>query len=107
LYQREIGGLSRAGTVLDELVEAMDFDKITTDFLRLFPAPAIQRMGYLLDEALGHSDKAKILLEKVKQAEIQFRKTWLKPEIQSGELSEYEQNEIWKIIINEEIEIDD
>ncbi|MDR2042725.1 MAG: hypothetical protein LBP98_10525, partial [Tannerella sp.] len=37
LYQKEIGGLSRAGTVLGELVGEMDFDKITPDFLQLFP----------------------------------------------------------------------
>ena len=107
VYQKEIGGLSRAGTVLNELVEEMDFDKITPDFLKLFPVTAIQRFGYLLDEVLEQGDKAKILQEKVKQAGIKFRKTLLKPEIQSGELSEYEQNEIWKIIINENIEIDE
>jgi predicted transcriptional regulator of viral defense system len=106
LYQKEIGGLSRAGTVLEELVEEMDFDKITPDFLQLFPATAIQRLGYLLDDVLEYGDRAKILLEKVKQAGIKFRKTRLKPEIQVGELSDYEQNEVWKIIINEKIEID-
>jgi predicted transcriptional regulator of viral defense system len=107
LYQKEIGGLSRAGTVLNELVEEMDFNKITPDFLQLFPATTIQRFGYLLDEVLEQKDKAKILLEKVKQAGIKFRKTLLKPEIQVGKSSEYEQNEIWKIVINEEIEIDE
>ncbi|MDR1983951.1 MAG: type IV toxin-antitoxin system AbiEi family antitoxin [Prevotellaceae bacterium] len=107
LYQKEIGGLSRAGTVLNELVEEMDFNKITPDFLQFFPATAIQRFGYLLDEILEQSDKAQILLEKVKQAGIKFRKTLLKSEIQVSEPSEYEQNEIWKIVINEEIEIDE
>jgi predicted transcriptional regulator of viral defense system len=107
LYQKEVGGLSRVGTVLNELVEEMDFDKITPDFLKLFPATAVQRFGYLLDEVLEQGDKAKILREKVKQAGIKFRKTLLKPEIQAGELSEYEENDIWKIIINEDIEIDE
>ena len=107
LYQKEIGGLSRAGTVLNELVEEMDFDKITPDFLRLFPVTVIQRFGYLLDKVLEYDDRAEILLEKVKQARIKFRKTLLKPEIQADNLSDYEQNEIWKIVINEEIEIDE
>jgi predicted transcriptional regulator of viral defense system len=107
LYQKEIGGLSRAGTVLNELVEEMDFNKIPLDFLQLFPTTAIQRFGYLLDEVLEQGDKAKIWIEKVKQAGIKFRKTGLKPDIQVGEPSEYEQNEIWKIVINEEIEIDE
>ncbi|GHT50656.1 hypothetical protein AGMMS49982_06380 [Bacteroidia bacterium] len=107
LYQKEIGGLSRTGTVLNELVEEMDFNKITPDFLQLFPATAIQRLGYLLDEVLEQEGKAGILLEKVKQAGIKFRKIGLKPEIQIGEPFEYEQNEIWKIVINEKIEIDE
>jgi predicted transcriptional regulator of viral defense system len=106
-YQKEIGGLSRAGTVLNELVEEMDFDKITLDFLQLFPSTAIQRFGYLLDEILEQGGRAKMLLEKAKQAGIKFRKTLLKPEIQADDLSEYKQNEVWKIIINEEIEIDE
>jgi predicted transcriptional regulator of viral defense system len=107
LYQKEIGGLGRAGTVLNELVEEMDFAQITPDFLQHFPTTTIQRLGYMLDEVLEYGDKAKILLEKVKQAGIKFRKTLLKPEVQVDELSEYEQNTIWKIVINEELEIDE
>ena len=107
LYQKEIGGLSRAGTVLHELVEEMDFDKITPDFLQLFPATAIQRLGYLLEEVMEYDDRARKLSEKVKQAGIKFRKTLLKSEIHTTELSECMQNETWKIVINEEIAIDE
>ena len=107
LYQKEIGGLSRVGTVLNDLVEEIDFDKITPDFLQYFPVTAIQRFGYMLDEILGYEDMAEILLKKVKQAEIKFRKTLLKPEVKIDLISDYEQNKVWKIIINEEIEIDE
>jgi predicted transcriptional regulator of viral defense system len=107
LYQKEIGGLSRAGTVLAELVEEMDFSKFTPDFLQLFPVPVIQRLGYLLNEVLEYSDKAEILLEKTKQAGLKIRKTLLKPDIQVRNYSDFELNEIWKIVINEEIEIDE
>ncbi|MDR1742507.1 MAG: type IV toxin-antitoxin system AbiEi family antitoxin, partial [Dysgonamonadaceae bacterium] len=51
-YQKEIGGLSRAGTVLNELIDEMDFDKITPVLLQAFPSTVIQRFGYLLDEIL-------------------------------------------------------
>ena len=107
MYQKEIGGLSRAGTVLNELVEEMDFNKILPDLLQLFPVPVIQRFGYLLDEVLENGDMAKILLEKTKQAGIKFRKTLLKSEIHANEQSCFEENEVWKIIINEKIEIDE
>jgi predicted transcriptional regulator of viral defense system len=107
VYQKEIGGLSRVGTVLNELVEEMDFNQITPDFLHLFPATTIQRLGYLLDEVLEQQDKAKLLLETVRKAGIKFRKTLLKTDIQSDDMSGYDQNETWKIIINENIEIDE
>lgn len=107
LYQEGIGGLSRVGTVLNELVEEIDFDKITPDFLRFFPATTIQRFGYLLDAVLEQENKSKLLLETVKKAGIKFRKTLLKPYIQPDGFSEYEQNKTWKIVINEDIEIDE
>jgi predicted transcriptional regulator of viral defense system len=106
-YQKEIGGLSRAGTVLNELVEAINFDKITLDLLQLFPIPVIQRFGFLLDKVLECDDRAERLLETIKQAGIKYRKTLLKPEIQVSDFSDFEHNEMWKIIINEEIEIDE
>ena len=107
LYEKEIGGLSRAGTVLNELVEEMDFGKMTPDLLQMFTVPVIQRFGYLLDEVLKYGDKAKILLEQTRQVGIKFRKTLLKPEIKTNKQSDFEENEVWKIIINEEIEIDE
>ncbi len=106
LYINEVGSLSRASTVLNELVDEMDFDKITPDFLGLFPIAIIQRFGYILDEVLERADKAKIFMDKVTQAGIKFRKTPLKPEMQCN-WYRYEQNETWKIVINEEIEVDE
>ena len=107
LYQKETGGLSRAGTVLSELVEEIDFNRFTPDFLRLFPITVIQRFGYILENILEYSDKAKIFLEKVNQADIKFRKTLLVSEKQTFKLSDYEHNKVWNILINEEIEIDE
>ena len=66
----------------------------TSDFLYLFPTTTIQRFGYLLDEVLEYKEKAKILLERVKQSEIKFRKSLLKSEVQSVEISDYEQNKV-------------
>jgi predicted transcriptional regulator of viral defense system len=107
LYQKEIGGLSRAGTVLNELVDEMDFDKLIPDFLSLFPISIIQRFGYILDEVLEQTYKAKLFLDKVQQAGIKFRKTPLKPNVMSGGQTKFPENKTWKIIINEYIEIDE
>jgi len=105
VYQNEIGGLSRAGTVLNELAEEISFDKVSPDFFNLFPTTAIQRLGYILDIVLGYSDVASILLKKTKQASVKFRYTSLNPETLQDD--DCERNETWKIIINEEIEIDE
>ncbi len=105
LYQKEVGGLSRVCTVLNELVDEMDFDKLTPDFLGLFPVAIIQRFGYILDEVLEQGAKAKVLMDKVKQAGFKFRKMPLKTDVQLGEQSEF--NKMWKILINEYIEIDE
>ena len=107
LYPKEVGSLSRVCTVLNELVDEMDFDKITPDFLGLFPVAVVQRFGYILDEVLERTDKAEVFMGKVKQAGIKFRTMPLKPDAQSGNLSAHGQNKTWKIIVNEEIEIDE
>lgn len=107
LYQKKVGSLSRVCTVLNELVDDMDFDKITSDFLRFFPVAVIQRFGYILGNVLERADKTEVFMRKVKQAGIEFRKTPLKPNVQVGELSKYPQNETWEIAINEQIEIDE
>lgn len=103
-YQHEIGGLSRAGTVLDELAEELDFSRIDTNFFSFFPTTTIQRLGYILDEILGYDKIAETLLEKALQAGLSFRKTLLKPE---NEESQSSYNKRWKLVINEEIEIDE
>jgi hypothetical protein len=104
LHQHEIGGLSRAGTVLDELAEELDFNLIDTGFFSFFPATTIQRLGYILNELLGYKEIAEILLEKALQSGLSFRKTLLKPENDDNQSS---YNKKWKIVINEEIEIDE
>jgi predicted transcriptional regulator of viral defense system len=106
LYQKEIGGLNRVATVLEELADEMNLETLTPEFLTQFPASIIQRMGYLLEKILDQGSKASVLYEKSNQAGIPFRKTLLKSDKQAGNLSDYEYNEVWKISINEVIEID-
>ncbi|SFK78461.1 Transcriptional regulator, predicted component of viral defense system [Porphyromonadaceae bacterium KH3CP3RA] len=103
-YQYEIGGLSRAATVLNELAEELDFGKVKNDFFILFPSTIVQRLGYILDEILGYKEIAETLREKALQAGLSFRKADLKPENDSTHAS---YNKQWKLVINEEIEIDE
>lgn len=103
-YQHEIGGLSRTSTVLEELAEELDFKRVSDDFFSFFPSTTVQRLGYILDEVLGYKEIAKVLYKKGRQAGLSFRKSLLKAE---NDTEEAEYNKLWKLVINEEIEIDE
>lgn len=102
---QEIGGLTRAATVLSELVEEINFTTVNQDILRFFPVPVVQRLGYLLEAVLGECEKAERLYALAQQVGLRFRKVALKSskEINKG----LEINRKWKVIVNQEIEIDE
>lgn len=103
LYEKEIGGINRAATVLNELAEELNFRDVDISLFDNTPVPTIQRLGYLL-ETLDFTELADDLLHKVNEVGITFRRTLLKAG-KDNEDSDY--NAKWKIIINEEIEIDE
>ena len=103
LFEKEIGGINRAATVLNELWESCDFTKLTKEFFEYVPTPVIQRLGYLLD-FLECKLQADDLYSCVRKYDISFRKTLLK---NRKSIEKCETNKKWKIIINEQIEIDE
>ena len=103
-FQREIGGLNRACTVLSELAESMNFKQLDRNFFDYVPTTTIQRLGYLLENELEQPELAEILFLKSQRFNCNFQKTPLK---YSNPTEGCETNAKWKIIINETIEIDD
>ena len=103
-FEKEIGGINRAATVLNELSECCNFNKLTKDFFQYVPTPVIQRLGYLLDEVLESKPQADDLYSCIKKYDISFRKTPLKSK---KSITNCETDKKWKIIINEQIEIDE
>ena len=103
-FQKEIGGLNRACTVLYELAESMNFEQLDKDFFNYVPTSTIQRLGYLLENELEQSNLARILFVKSQEFNCKFQKSPLK---YSKSAEDCETNAKWKIIINETIEIDD
>jgi predicted transcriptional regulator of viral defense system len=106
MYTKQVGGINRVATILNELAEALDFDLIKNDFWESFSVSTVQRLGYLLDE-LGHNELAVQLLNKAKQTGLVFRNYPLNISKKNIYKSDYQTNNKWKIIINEEIEIDE
>ena len=106
IYEKNVGGINRVVTVLSELTEVMNFDNISEVFLKSLNVPVIQRLGYLL-ELLDCEDLSNQLFQKSKNAGIKFRKYPLSVLSEKNHLSDFLINSKWKIIVNEEVEIDE
>jgi hypothetical protein len=103
-FQKEIGGLNRACTVLYELMETVRFGKLDSPFFEYVPTSTIQRLGYLLENELQQARQAEILYAKAKTHGCKFQKIPLK---NSKPIANCEADTKWKVIINEQIEIDE
>ena len=103
-YEREIGGLNRAATVLNELAESLNFKRVSPSFFKYVPLPVVQRLGYLLGEELGYTSLADDLLSEIKRCGYRFRKTPLK---YRNATKGCPVNGKWKVIVNESIETDE
>lgn len=103
-FQKEIGGLNRACTVLFELTESADFGKLDESFFSYVPVSSVQRLGYLLEILLKQPGSADILFDKAQKFNCKFQKIPLK---YSKPTDNCEINNKWKIIINEQIEADE
>jgi predicted transcriptional regulator of viral defense system len=106
IYEKNVGGINRVATILNELAETLNFENIEADFLKSFGVAIIQRLGYLID-ILGYENLATTLFEKANKAGIKFRKYPLVTVAEEIYLCDYQINNKWKLIINEEIEIDE
>ena len=103
-YQENSGGLTRAATVLAELADKVDFEKLSPSFIEMAPTSSFQRLGYILEEVLDFKEKADTLYALLKKSGVSFQSIPLKP---GKSIERYRKNMRWKIIENETIEIDD
>lgn len=103
-YQAKTGSVTRAATVLAELVEKIDFSKMDSSFLDIAPISSMQRLGYILDEVLDEKEAAAAIYELLKEGGAHLQFVPLKA---GKDALDYERNSKWKIIVNETIEIDE
>ena len=96
-YQHRAGGLDNVATVLSELAEKLDPDKLTAVAVTA-PLPWAQRLGYLL-ERVGAGDRAQKLKNFVR-ARAHDSATLL-PTARKGKSS---RDENWKLVVNAEVE---
>jgi predicted transcriptional regulator of viral defense system len=103
-YEKRIGGLNRAVTVINELLENIKPKDITQELVGYASATILQRFGFILEEILGKQNLTDKLFSLCKKADIKFYQIPLKA---SGEKIKEPINEKWKIIVNTDIEIDE
>ena len=103
-YEKYIGGLNRAATVINELADAMKPENFTEEFISFAPIVMLQRLGYMLDKVVGKEDMADKLYSEMQKK----YPTWQRMPLRTGK-SEigFSSDPKWKIVVNTEIEIDE
>ncbi|MCG8308335.1 MAG: type IV toxin-antitoxin system AbiEi family antitoxin [Cytophagales bacterium] len=103
-YEKRVGGLNRIGTILNELTEEFEPERINDEFVKLSSASSIQRLGYMLDIVLENQQYADKLFDACQKANIRFNRIPLDGE---EETLGFSSGNRWNIIVNTEIEIDE
>lgn len=103
-FEKRIGGINRAATVINELSETMtsaDFDSM---LLAITPVTALQRLGYILEFACSNQILADTLYDKMHTNGLKLYRIPLKA---SGTTAGFSSDNRWQVIVNTEIEIDE
>ena len=106
-YQQRVGGINRVSTILYELLESMQPEKLDEVLQNKVSLSAIQRLGYILDVVLHKQEASSVLKNYLTDKKI-FRVP-LKSGIKKEGLPSYAGfpvNPKWKIIENYKIETD-
>lgn len=101
-YFDRIGGFNRIATILDELSEQINAEKLVRTAERFHQVSTVQRLGYLLDEILGKKELAIPLsdyLKTIKHFPVLLRPQKEKPATMTT-------GNAWKVVPNIEIETD-
>lgn len=103
-YGGQIGGLSVAATVLEELAERVDFTRNFPLLCEMASCATMQRLGYILEHVLEETVKADTLYNVMTEARLPLQ---YRPLSNSKSTDGCPRNIRWKIIVNEQIETDD
>lgn len=101
-FASHVGGYQRAATVIAELVDTIDINKIRT-VLQHTTATTVQRLGYLLDNILFEKDMADALYGMLKEKVGYFNAVTMSP---GHPASDSPESNRWRVDMNIDIEID-
>ncbi|MBC7778295.1 MAG: type IV toxin-antitoxin system AbiEi family antitoxin [Phycisphaerae bacterium] len=103
-FEKRIGGLNRATTVLNELADVLHPTDFNTELLNYAPTTTLQRLGYLLDFSCNKTELADALYDAMEKHPLNCFRIPLKA---SGVTKGFSSENRWKVIVNTEIEIDE
>jgi len=103
-FEKRVGGLNRATTVLYELAEVLKPTDFSPQLLQHVPVTVLQRLGYLLETACYHQELADALFHSMETEKLNFFRVPLKA---AKETKGFSSDNRWKVIVNTEIEIDE
>ncbi len=103
-FEKRIGGLNRAATVLNELADVIKPSDFSSDLINHVTLSTLQRLGFLLENACLNQSLADALFQAIKSKK---GKLFCVPLKTKGYVKGISSNNRWKIIANTEIEIDE
>ena len=107
-YEKRIGGLSRASTVINELLDNINPSDITQELIAYANVTTLQRFGFVLEDVLNSSKLADKLFSLCQKAGVKFYQIPLKASgVKIKENPNSYRDERWKIIVNTVIEMDE
>ncbi len=102
-FERRIGGLNRAATVLFELMEVLKPTDFNEDILAHAAVTTLQRLGYLLEFACSNTELSNTLYKAMEKNKSRLFRIPLKA---SAQTKGFSSDNRWKVIVNTEIDID-
>lgn len=103
-FEQHIGGLSRAATILSELLENTNFHGASEELFPYTTLPTIQRLGYIVEVILNEKEQADTLYAELKKYRQKIQYCYLSNRHKRDDSII---NKRWRIYINIKIEPDD
>lgn len=100
-YFNQSGGFNRVSTVLEELGESINADKMLDVAKRYSSISAVQRLGFLFEDILGKHNLSEPLKSYLKT--VNYFPILLRPRIEKSKMIT---GNVWKVVQNVEIEVD-
>jgi predicted transcriptional regulator of viral defense system len=102
-FEKRIGGVNRAATILNELMEVLKPSDFNEDILAYAAVTTLQRLGYLLEFVCINKELSDGLFKKMEQRKLRLFRIPLKA---SGQTKGFSSDNRWKVIVNTEIDIE-